>query len=303
MVVLLSGKDAFRLHLALQERIAQLRTRYGSGLAEARFAHPESSANDIRSALRDVPLFASHVLVICRNALRDEEFCNLVRSRPTLFEQEGKTILVTHEGEALPKHAASRALAALGEAASFGPLSKKECAAWIGKEVRRLQATASDDALLLIADWCRGDVEAALNAVRLLASFRGMERIRREDASRMLKSSEEGNMFAVIESAVSGSRSRALELLFLQREAGDDPLRILSMMAYQVRLLVEARDALDRKAPLPGGFAYKKAGALAKRFRMQDLIGLHDRLYAIDRAVKTGTRPAGDALEEFVLGL
>jgi DNA polymerase-3 subunit delta len=88
----------------------------------------------------------------------------------------------------------------------------------------------------------------------------------------------------------------------------DDPASIFAMVVRQFRLVLQARDLLDRRGPTANfaqelrlhPFVADKAAAQARKFTLPALEAIYRKLLAIDLAIKTGEIPADLAIDTFV---
>ena len=148
--------------------------------------------------------------------------------------------------------------------------------------------------------------------VARLAAYRGTGMITSEDVALFLRPSVETTVFHALDALSRGERERALAV-FAQEQAGDAPgdavYGLLSMCAWQVRRLIEIREAYDqgnrdsgsiaRVTKLPP-FAVQNALRSIDRLPLPRLIAGLSLLADMDAAMKVGELDPGIALDTFV---
>jgi DNA polymerase-3 subunit delta len=119
------------------------------------------------------------------------------------------------------------------------------------------------------------------------------------------------SIFELMEAMADRNGPRATGLLHRYLESGEPPLRIMALVARQVRLLTITRGLVDAGAgpqefaarlPVPG-FVVPKLQRQARRFSLHTLTDAVAGLAALDEAIKTGQIEAGLALDVFVCAL
>jgi DNA polymerase III subunit delta len=224
------------------------------------------------------------------------------------------TLLIFVEGETLPKTAAiTKALEAAKVKQQFFPsLAGQPLVRWIRDRAKGLGGQIADNASAVLADYVGGDLRTLSNELAKLITYAGPGRkVEVEDVRLLVNQTNEVNVFALVDAVSQGQLKQTLAALHSLTEMGERPERILGMVARQVRLLVQARDLADRRAPADQatktlglvGFPLRKVQEQAARFQMPRLREMHRRTLEADLAVKTGQQESGLALELLVTDL
>jgi DNA polymerase-3 subunit delta len=129
----------------------------------------------------------------------------------------------------------------------------------------------------------------------------GGDEISDEDVEQLVKGQFEDNIFALTDAIGSRQRSLAVKLLEEEFLSGANELYVLSMIVRQVKIIIQARAALDKGMPSRAmaaelklnPFVASKAADQARNFKMDDLKKILSGLIDIDFAVKTGRGEAG----------
>ena len=125
---------------------------------------------------------------------------------------------------------------------------------------------------------------------KLLEFAAGDRSITIEDVQRLTPPSADVNVFAVVDELGAGP-SALTQLQQLLDE--QDPAYVFTMVVRQIRLLIQARDALDAgRDPLQSmrvpAFVARKATTQAKRFTSSELRSMYRELQHLDVSAKRG---------------
>lgn len=183
---------------------------------------------------------------------------------------------------------------------------------------RRAQAMGipmEAQAVRWLAEVTGPDVGAAVRALELLDLYRGphsREPVRAEDVAAVVLTVREESVFDLVDAIGAQDQATALALLHRlvvdQREPG---LRILALVARHIRLLIRARELLDRRVPAPAWasalglppFLVDKMRRQAQRFTVKQLVQGHAAIKAADRGLKGGRLSDVRQLERLALRL
>jgi len=125
--------------------------------------------------------------------------------------------------------------------------------------------------------------------------------------SELVSFNDEENIFDLIDSIFS-NKAKALILFENYITKGEDPLYILSMIAYQLKNLIIVRDLIDRgnqynqilKKTKMHPFVFKKTYSIVRRFGLEDLKGKFSKLENIELATKLGADIQNEILKFLV---
>jgi DNA polymerase-3 subunit delta len=128
-----------------------------------------------------------------------------------------------------------------------------------------------------------------------------------QDVEKLTPLSGQSDVFAMVDAV--GSRQGAKALIHLHRLLETEPVRYaFAMVVRQFRLLIQARDAMDRGTD-PGTemkmhpYVVKKATRQARQFSMPQLENIYYQLLAIDVASKSGGDDLEIALDRLIASL
>lgn len=188
----------------------------------------------------------------------------------------------------------------------------QQMAAWIREKAKEIGGEIQPQAASSLANLVGTDKDAATREIEKLLAHAGYRRpIEAADVKAVsLTSGEQGDFFALIDSLTAGNSAGAmdmLEKLLLEREQ----IVLFFSLVGHFRLLLQARELVETGrgdvdiAKELGIHPYRaeKLAAQARRFNMETLEAIYQRLLDLDEQIKTGKIETDLALEIFVAGL
>ncbi len=183
--------------------------------------------------------------------------------------------------------------------------------AWIRKEAERQGGKFAQTAAVALAGHIGNEpAQASLEITKLLTYVDFARPVEEEDVDELTVAGSQVDVFKMVEALADGDAANALHMLHSLLEKRD-AMELFSLVTRQFRQLVAVREILDEG----GGEAqvgselhlYSKAiQALtrqARRFTMDDLIGIYHRLVEMDEAAKTSQVPLEVTLDTFIAEL
>ncbi len=151
------------------------------------------------------------------------------------------------------------------------------------------------DAARLLAAEVGGNLRVLASEIDKLATYAGRDGTICVDEVRMLTSaSGQVRVFDLTDALARRDRSRALRLLHELLSAGESPLGIVALTAYQTRTLLQVKSLAERGLRPPqiataagiAPFVAEKSLALARQLTFGQLEGAHRALLEIDTGLK-----------------
>lgn len=155
------------------------------------------------------------------------------------------------------------------------------------------------------------DLRLADSELEKLLTYAGDRAVTQADVRLLVSPIGLDSIFELMDSMADRNGAKATGALHRYLEAGEPPLRILALVARQVRLLTMTRGLADAGAgprdfaarlPVPS-FVVPKLQRQARRFTMTTLTEAVTGLAALDAAIKTGRIDAELALDVFVCAI
>jgi len=331
-VLLLHGDDELALAEQLAEQIARFDDPASSGVNLARFSAQRLDLEALATHLLSPPFLAPHRVALLdlapasgRSPALPDRLFRLLETMPDTSiliavaptqPSEGKAKRGKGEPPGHPAASFLRWVTDHPERATAREHRLPRGAAfekWVIERARAYGATIEATAAGRLREVTGEDTRTADQELRKLAAYvDGARPIGVEDLRRLTPFRAEADIFAMVESVGGRDGRRAIGLVRTLLET-EDPRYVFSMIVRQFRLLLLARDALDRgRIPrqvlgepphrLPG-FVADKVARQATGFRMEQLADIYRQLLALDIASKTGHADLGTALETLVAAL
>jgi len=335
---ILHGDD----ELGISEELARLRGKLGggdSGMADLNtnvLAGAQLTMGRLRHVCGTIPFMSDRRLVIVRGLLsrlaperrsRDQEppaeedpawkrafMAELLEYLPKLPKD---TRLVFVEGKLLDdSHRILKFARERGEQQGAYVLIHKapkdgELPGRIQKEVRSKEGSISTEAAKLLADLIGPDLRLVDLEIEKLLAYADGRQVTIQDVDVLVSQAREADIFKLTDCIGRHETDRALQILHGLVDDGRDPLYILSMLARQVRILIQvgelrsgsmAQEEIAKRAGLHP-YVVEKALAQVGNFSMAQLEAAHSRLVSTDWAIKTGEIEPALALDLLVIAL
>jgi DNA polymerase III subunit delta len=152
--------------------------------------------------------------------------------------------------------------------------------------------------------------------VKLLTYVNYKRPVDRDDVQHLTIDMREGDIFGLVDAIGTNDTRRAMEMLLRLLEE-DEPANIFAMIVRQYRLLLQAREILDREGSSQEiarqiverdgrkihPYVAEKIGGQARRFSLPRLETIYHRLVESDEAMKTSQAPAELVLQTLVVSL
>ncbi len=337
-VILLFGDDDLALEERLTDLIARLAEPANAEINLSRFSAARLDLDTLETQLRSAPFLAPRRMVVLdlrppssRKLDLPERFFHLLEAMPAtsvvvaLERIDYETLDRRRRGSASAEDIAQahaelsplyRWVRGHPERATAREHRSPRGAAferWAAERARRHSAEIEGKAAALLREYTGEDTRLADQELRKLAAYVDGERpINAADLERLTPFHTEADVFAMVDSVGGRDGPRAMRTM-QHLLAEEDPRYVFTMVVRQFRLLLLARQALDRGlAPsqvlgenphrLPG-FVADKVGRQALGFSLEHLADIYRELLALDVASKSGRADLTLGLETLVAAL
>ncbi len=317
-VYLLYGDEFF----LKEEAVAEIREAFLGEVSAGELSWSQTvleggtaSLAEILDAARTLPMLSPRRVVLVKDAekIREADADSL---RNYLKSPSPTTCLVFITGAGKPdfRKAVFRALKEKGAAVEFRVLKEDSVEEWIRERARKRKAEIDPEALALLKAHLGSELfridQALVNVLEFLSPSR---KITAQALGEVLGGATAGSVFELAENVGAGEEAEAMRLLREILADGEEPVRLLSLIARQVRILILGK-SLERK----GHRGRDLALALgvppypAILDKVQRLISVFPetagppclrRILEADRAIKLGTGKGPAVLERLVLDI
>ncbi len=222
-------------------------------------------------------------------------------------------ILVLSDEAAADSNPLLKHLAPVANVRVFAPLRGNDLTRWIGQAVQERGGRVENAAQRALADAHGSNLWALSNEIDKLLLYAGDRPITIEDVQAMTGATREENIFAMVDDVIERRYPRARERIErLREDSGAAVPQIMAMLGTQVRRLLAAKDATDRRVSQSelqdaigsrSDFAIRKTVDQSRNFSMPRLREMHRAILDYDIALKTGQLNEDTALELLIADL
>ena len=325
VVYILHGDDEFAISRFVSELEARLGDPAAAMMDIVRLDGRAISLEELRAAVSSVPFLArrrlvqlTHPLEMVRDAEARESFASLlaqvpqstalllIENKPLLSERERRSG-VPHWLEGWAEENRERAFVRSFYQPKGGAMGR-----WIQDRAREVGGEFTQSAAARLASLVGEDTRLAEGEINKLLAYVNYQRaVEPDDVEKLTSGITQGDIFAMVDALASQDGKKAtgmLQNLFQLQDA----MSIFGMVVRQFRLLLLARDVLDRGGvaadlireydvkPRLHPFVAEKSCNQARHFQAVVLAAVYRRLLELDEAIKTGKIEADLALDVFV---
>ncbi len=325
-IYLLDGDDEF----AIDESIARIISRLGdASIAEmntTRLDGRSFTLPQLKDAVATVPFLASKRLVILSHPtsrLKDKtEQENLINYLSTI-KPTSKLVLVEYDFLTTDRERKDGRLNWLEKWAAAPEQARRVfirhhpqptgglMVKWIQDHVKAMGGQITPQAAILLASQIGDDTRLASQEITKLLTYVNYARpVDVDEVEHLTPLTAKIGDFELVNALRDKDQRKAQALLHRSLQE-DDPLRILQSIAYQIRVLIIAREILDERGTINdfpkalkiSYYPAKLALESATRYSTKFLETIYHRLLDLDEAIKTGQMEGDLALELLVIEL
>jgi len=310
-VHVIAGEERFFVDRATAALRRAVVGEEGDAFNEEVFQGRNGSAQRILEAARTLPMMAQRRFVLVRGADQLSD-ADQERLADYLESPSDSTCMVLTAEKLDGRGRLARNAKKLGVLSTAVPLKQAGVRRFIEGEARQRKLELRPDAAAALADALGTDLAAIDDALERLALYVGPGKaIDLAAVEACVSRARVESIWALVDAIGLRDRRAALGAAASLLDAGEVPLRILALIARQLRMVARMRGALE--SGMPPQEACKVAGAppfkaqelatAARRFAPQALATAFGVLAETDLALKGSKRPGDVVLQQAVLAL
>ncbi len=325
-IYVFDGDDEFAINVSIDKLRSRLGDANIAGMNTTRLDGRSASLSLLKDAAAAIPFLAAKRLVILTyptSRLKDkpdqEEFIHYLEAeKPTT-----KLVLVEYDFLTSERDRRDNKLNWLEKWATSPQQAKRVflrhhptpsaglMVKWIQDHVKTSGGQITTQAAVSLANQIGDDTRLASQEITKLLTYVNFARpVDIDDVEHLTPTTAKIGDFELV-NAIRDRDQRKAQGLMHRSLQETDPLWILQSIAYQVRVLIMAREILDERATINdiprslkiGYYPAKLALESAPRFSMKFLETIFHRLLEIDEAIKTGQIEPDLALELLIIEL
>ena len=320
MILFLYGADTFRSRQQLKKMVEKFkadRDPQGYNTTVLNCADTKNTDGQILEQFVAIPFLAEKRMLVLENLLSatgrgdlQEEILKRIKEK----KNNDSTVLLFWEGEGVPKTKVSKELFEILKkekfAQEFALLAGVKLVEWVESEYASRGGKISRYAAQYLAQNIGGDMWRLNSVIDQLVAYKNGSEIELTDTHLFLEEKIDDNIFNLVDAIVAGQQKKSFEMIQEQYRKGEDAGYVFSMLLRQFRILLEIRDLYEREDCLPSDiiakkldlhpFVVKKSLPFVKRYTLQNLKDIYQRLLEIDIKTKTGQGDQSLMLDLFV---
>ncbi|MDO8625874.1 MAG: DNA polymerase III subunit delta [Candidatus Magasanikbacteria bacterium] len=335
MIIYIYGEDTYRSREYLRHSIKQFKTTRdpagynvvilpvtgGSVRLDETRSRQASGGDDLGKILGELsatPFLAEKRMVVIENILasKDKELLAVMIEKIKKQVFGDSPVVVFWQGEPLSKIKEAKELEALLKkekyAREFAPLAGASLNAWVKSEGAARGGSITPEAAAKIGASVSDTWEAS-NLIDILLAFCGAEPVTPEAVGLFVKAKLDDNIFSLVDAVAQGDHKKALQLLAHQRGLGEEDGRIVGLVIWQYRILLQIADFLEGDSAATSDaiarelglhpFVVKKNLGLARRAPLAQLQKTYRKFLELEQQIKTSLAPRELLLDFFVAAI
>ena len=201
-------------------------------------------------------------------------------------------------------------LAPLGEVKEFPGLRSDRLNRWITDRAGQQDGAISPGAARLLANFVGGNLRQLDSEIRKLCVYAGPRPVDEDDVRGLVEDTRQAGIFTLVDAIMEGRRNEAIRTLRQLIEQGAAGPYIITMLARQVRMVLQAKSLakegasgsdMARALGTTSDFVLRKTLEQARSFTEVEIIALYRQFLDADLSIKTGAMTEELALETLVV--
>ena len=330
MIIFLYGQDSYRSKQKLDEIINHYKASLKGWLNLIYIDADQADFQDFYNNFKVSAMFSEKKLIILKNLFLGKKFQESFLEELKKLE-DLKDVIVVYESDLVDQRLkVFKDLVKNCKSQEFKLLDNKGLKIWAQKEFTNLNRKINADALDLLLTYVGNDLWRASNEIKKLSDFssfvptqsrnkggstvafgeggKNHQIITIKDVELLVTPKIEIDIFKTIDALAAKNKKQVFVFLQKHLDNGDNPLYLLSMVAYQFRNLLVVKDlaqkglmyaSIVQKSGLHP-FVVKKNYFQCHQFSFEELKSIYQKIFQIDLDIKTGKVEPETALDLLV---
>ena len=311
MVLFFFGQNDYMIARKVRELKDKYLAKAGGDLNLVEIDGVNLKFEDFSRQIMAMPLLSSSRLIIVEGIFKNKDKKTMDQIKDSLDKVSSSTVLLFVErGNPDRRLGIFRALNKPKIAQEFKAIEPYKMVSYIKAEAKERGCEIAPNAAQLLADFVGDNLWRLSNELDKLASY-ASNKIEAKDVEEMVEKNIASNIFAMIDDLSHAKQSGALRHLNALFSANEPPLRILALINYQFRTIVQVKEAMEisqnqyeiSKITRLSPFQVSKTLSQARNFTFQDLSRIYTHMARVDFEIKTGKIEDREGLKDLVLAV
>jgi DNA polymerase-3 subunit delta len=308
MIIFLYGPDTYRSKQKLNEIVEHYKKIHKSGLNLKFLDLKEKSFSDFKNECQSASMFKEKKLIVLKNASFNKEFKEQFLEKIKEFSSFEEIILFFEEGEISKDDIFFQEIKKVAKFQEFKPLDVFRLKFWIKEEFKKYNSRIEEGAINKLIEFVGNDLWQMENEIKKLAAFKNGGEVNQRDVENLVTPNLEANIFKTIDFIAKGDKKKALKSLKSHLEKGEKFSYIFSMIKFEFRNLLMIKDLVEKRTSIFNirrqtnlhPFVIEKSLPLVKKFQLEELKKIYQKIFELDLAIKSGKIEPETALTFFI---
>lgn len=304
MITTLTGTNNFLIDQELSKITDKFTKQYGQ-LAVEKLDGEEAEFERLNEALTNLPFLIEKKLVILRDPSKNRQFNEKIEQ--IISSLPDATEVVILESKLDKRQSYFKILKTKTDYKELNNLDQNELAKWLVQSAKEKEGNLlPNDANYMIVRL--GTNQQLLDSELIKLLDYGKE-VNKKTIDLLTEPNPQNSVFDLLDAAFDGQKEKVLLLYTEQRQQKAEPLEILAMIAWQLKILAIIKSANGRNlseiaqdAKL-NPFVVRKSYPVAAKLTFNELRDLLRRALELDVRLKSESIDADDALQYFLLSI
>ncbi|MBU4331928.1 DNA polymerase III subunit delta [Candidatus Parcubacteria bacterium] len=303
MIIFLYGVDSYRIQQKLNKYKQKfLRDIDASGINIEILEGAEITVESFRKAVLSGGLFIKKRMVIIKNIFsnrKDKSIFTEIENCVKRNEGDADNILIFIQNQEHKSHLSKLFKILLTQKFSeeFKPLTGSKLNQWIKKEAEARGGKITREAVQALVVSVGNNLWQMSNEIDKLLGYKEGKAVEVDDVRLLVRARADENIFNLTDAFSRKDKAGALKLFADQINAGISFQYLLTMIARQIKILLQIKDALANNRPQYGlakelglhPYAVQKSIPQARNFTFDELKKIYSQLLGIDVKLKTSS--------------
>jgi DNA polymerase III subunit delta len=309
MIFFLYGSDNYRSKKKLEEIIEQYKNTHKKGLSLMYFDGEKLNFQDFWNDFNIISMFKEKKLAVLNNIFSNKSLKeDFLKNEKKLTDSEN--IVVIYEEKEIPEtDLLFKSLKKNSKLQKFDFLEGEKLKNWVKEEFEKYKTKADSRVIQILINFIGNDLWQFSGEIKKLSAYKSKTKeIEEKDIVSLIKPKIESDIFKTIDALSSKNTKMALFLIHKHLEKGDNPNYLLSMIKFQFQNLLIIKELYEKGVPIYNfakltkihPFVVRKSIDLSKKFTLQELKKIYQKIFQIDLEIKTGKIDPEVALDLFL---
>jgi DNA polymerase-3 subunit delta len=308
MIFFIYGEDNFRSKKELQKEVNLFNEKTSNGRVRTIDAD-EDKFSLLNNESGSFSLFKEKMFFVIKNIFNNKEFEKDFLESGERFSKSEDVFVVYYGDKVAKNNALYKFLIKNADCREFLPLEGMEVNRYVSQRFKERGFDVDSFFVNSFVQYNGTDLWRIENEIDKICNFRKGEKIETSDIENLGDEQFETDIFKTIDAIARNDKKRALELTRKHIKDGADPIYLLSMITYQFRNILVARDLYDRGENSSvmqytlkvHPFVAKKSFQLASQFSLIELKKIYSKIFRVDFSIKTGRIESISALDLLIV--